>query len=86
MNPGDANALANGAIGDIRTQRFDDANDLVARDDRGAPNLEIAFDDVQIGPADATGVNLDEDFVVGGFGNGNVAQMQGMSLDGRGGV
>jgi len=81
VKPGNADARADMAIGHRRAERFDRTDDLVARDDRGAPYFEITFDDVKIGSTDTAGPHFDENLVGGWFGNGDIAETQGMRLD-----
>jgi hypothetical protein len=69
------------AIRHRRAERFDPTDDLVTRDDRGAPYFEIAFDDVEIGSTDTTGPYFDENLVGGWLGNGDIAETQRMRLD-----
>ena len=86
MKPGHTDALTNDTIGHARTQRFDDANHLMARNDRRALHLEIAFDDMKVGAANAARIHLDPDFVRSRFGHRNVIDAQRMGLDGSRGV
>ena len=82
MEPGDTDPLALRAIAHRRTERFDGPDHLMARDDRRAQRLEITLDDVKIGPANATGVNLDQDFIRRGLRDRHIGKSQRMRLNG----
>jgi len=86
MKPGHADALSLLTIVDARTDRFDGAHDLMPRDNRRANHLEIALDDMQIGPAHPTGTHSDQNFVRRRLGNGYIREPQRMRLDRSGGV
>jgi lysophospholipase L1-like esterase len=86
MEPSDAHALPKLAVRDVRAKGFERTHHLMTRNDRRAPHIEIALDDVKVGPADAACVNFDQDFICRRFGDGNIGQSQRMRLNGRGGV
>ncbi|MGB9340497.1 MAG: GDSL-type esterase/lipase family protein, partial [Polyangiales bacterium] len=86
MKPGDTDALADFAIAHGGPKRFDRTDDLVTWNDGRAAQLEVAFDDMQVGATNTAGVHFDEDFVGGGCGDVYVAETQGMRFDGGGGV
>ncbi len=62
MQPRDTNAIADREAASGFTDLLNNADDLVAGNDRLllAGLIEFAFEDVQVGPADATGADLDE--------------------------
>jgi hypothetical protein len=86
MEPSDSYPLAKPTVRYVRANGFERADDLMTGNDRRAPHVEIALDDVQVGAADPASVNLDQDFICGWLGDGNISQSQGMRLDGRGSV
>jgi hypothetical protein len=55
----------------------------MARNDGRAPHFEITLGDVEIGPADAAGVHIDEDFIGRRLGARHIYGPQGVRLDGR---
>jgi hypothetical protein len=59
-DPGDADARADGERGGSTLDHL--ADDLMAGNDARLQRLEIAFDDVEIGAADAAGEDFEQDF------------------------
>ncbi len=57
--PGNAYPLAHGGGRDALTQGVDRAHDLVTENERQLGMLQLAVENVQVGPADAARVNLD---------------------------
>src|SRR5207302_1093881 len=60
--PRDTDAVADREPFDVPRKRPDTANDLVTRNDRQRP-MDVAVDDVQVGPAHAACGNLDQHIV-----------------------
>ena len=68
----DADAVADGVLGDFRADLGDDAGDLVAGDQRVLLRAPVAADGVDVGVADAGVLDLDQDVV-----RANVAALDG---------
>src|SRR5579863_2796084 len=83
-DPGDAGACAEG---EFRRSAFDDfADDLVTGDDARADGGKIAFNDVEIGTADAAGDHLEKDLAGTGARSGNVLNADPVAGGGRAGM
>jgi hypothetical protein len=65
---------------------IDDTDDLMSGYDQAFPGLEIAFGEVEIGAAHATGSNLDAHLVRTGIGQRSIYPQQRMSIDWAWGV
>jgi len=63
--------------GDAGSQRLDDSHDLVARHDRQADVGKFAVDDVQVGTADAAGLDPHADLTRAGQGLGSAFEVEG---------
>lgn len=72
MQPRDTHPLTDGPLDDACAKRVDDADHLMTWDHGRPTQLEIAFADVQISPADATRTYLDSDLVVRGLRKGGL--------------
>ena len=86
MKPGDTDALTGRTIIHGRTKCFDRTYDLMPRNDRRTSYIEIAFDHMKVGPADAASVHFDQNFVCGGLRNRHIIEAQGVRFNGRRGV
>jgi len=73
--PRNADARAHGEL-DRCAARFDDADDLVARNDARPVRRQFAFDDVQVGAAHAARADAQADVAGAGFGNGALFELQ----------
>jgi hypothetical protein len=73
--PADADALAYDGSVDVRADRGDGADDLVARDERVAADAPVVVDEVDVGVADAAVRDADLD-VVGPELSGRVAERE----------
>jgi hypothetical protein len=60
--PGNSDPLATAKLGDTGSDFVDSADDLVTRNERGSMEGEVAFDDMDIGPANGAHVHLDSNF------------------------
>ena len=72
--PGNAYAVADGEAVDPGARLDDHADDLDARGQGKLRVVELAVDDVQVGPADGAGADADEDLVLVGSGRFDVGQ------------
>ena len=70
--PGNADPIANGEMADTGPDRFDAADDLMARYNRQVRLSQIAVDHVQVGSTNATGCDLYEDLARTRHGIGNI--------------
>ena len=75
--PGNSDTVAEAVALHATSQGHDLAHDLVARNDVRLGMIELAVDDVKIRPADAAGVNLDEDLVLLWSGTGTERRTRG---------
>ncbi len=67
----------------VATSTGDTANDLMARNHAIAKGLQLAFDDVQVGPAHAAGADAQQDLARCRRGNRNIEDFEGARRDGR---
>src|SRR5262249_42526089 len=74
--PGDSDAVADGDARDAAGDRVDGADALVAEDERQLRVREVAGHDVQIGPADAAGVDAEPDLPRRRVGVGELREAQ----------
>ena len=79
--PGDADAIADGEAAAVRTEPVDDADDLMAGDDRQPRRRQLAFDDVQVGATNGADVDAHADLLGAGIGFGRVDEPQGSRFD-----
>lgn len=59
--PRNTNAIADAEMLDVRRNFLNAADNLVAENDRQPRFVEVAVDNVQVGPANTTSGNLDQD-------------------------
>jgi hypothetical protein len=64
-HPGNADACANRKI--RRPALHNVADDLMPRNERRAQGRQFAFDDVEVGPADTTSANVEQNLPVPGL-------------------
>ena len=83
-HPGDAHARSDGQLRGCASDHF--ADYLMARNDARANGLKIAFDDMEIGAADATGMDFEQDFSGARLWPGNILHRQQASGSGRFGI
>src|SRR5579864_9272849 len=81
VKPGNADARAEVEGLESRSESFHDANDLMTGDHRRFALRQFAFDDVEIGAADAAAVDADEDFAGGRLRRGHAGVDERIGLD-----
>jgi len=81
MEPGHADARADFEAMRVDAVLFHHADHLMARNHRRFEHRQFAFDHVQIGAADAAGVDLDQHFAGPRLGRGNVGVDQRIGLN-----
>ena len=84
MQPGDSNARADGESRRSLAELFDDADDLVPGNYWRLARRQFAFNDVQIGAADAAHFHADENFARGGLRHRRVGEFERIRCDRRG--
>jgi hypothetical protein len=82
--PGNACALADADRIDAGTELRDASDDLMAGSDSVAQGLEFASGDMEIGAANAAGLDLEKHVAGTGFGDGQVFEDQRARNDGSG--
>ena len=78
--PGNADAVANGEALSAGPEPDHNPGDLVPQNERQLGLGQIAVDDVQVGAADAAGVDLDQDLLRPGNGFGDIDQLERLAL------
>ena len=81
MQPSHSDARAQLEAFGLGAAAGDAANHLMARNDGLLARRQLAFDDVQIGPADAAGVHAYQHFSGAGLGLRRVGEYQGIALN-----
>jgi hypothetical protein len=81
VQPGDADPIADAHRLDVGPDGGDRADDLMSRGHRHAPLGQLAFDDVQVGPADPAQAHTDEHLAASGRGHGDVLEHERRALD-----
>ncbi len=84
VEPGNAHAVARSPSADAGAGGFHGAHDLVAGNDREFGKRELPFHRVEIGMAEPTGVDADQDLLVARDGHVQLAQRKGRLVDRRG--
>ena len=79
--PGNADTITALKTLGRRAAAVDGTHHLVAWNHLGALRRQLCLDDVEIGPADATGLDPHTDFIRRRFRNGNVEQTQRRAFD-----
>jgi hypothetical protein len=82
--PGDAGAMADGDRAHAGAEFLHAADNLVSGCDSVAQRWKLTGGDVEIGAADAAGLDLEQDLARSGFGDGQVFKRQGARGDGGG--
>ncbi len=75
IQPGNANPIADAEPRRALTQRIDDADDLMTWDDGKAGSRNFALDDVEVGVADAAGMDGDANLIRTGRGCVELGQL-----------
>jgi hypothetical protein len=83
--PGDADTVSFFIGEDVGAGGVDQADDLMAGDDREFGQWEIAFGDVQVGVTDRAGADANAEFVWAGRRVGEIAELEWCGFD-RGGL
>ena len=78
--PGDADPFADGEALDAGAELLDDADDLVAGNDRQPLVRQLAVDDMQIGAADAAGLDADQHLAGPGAGSARSSSTSGAPI------
>ena len=79
--PGDPDPLAHDAIGDLGPDRLDHPDDLVTGNDWAPLDLEVTFDDVEVGSTDAAGTHSNPHLVRCGSGALHLGDAKRVCLD-----
>lgn len=82
VKPRNSDLSAGMQVSDILATAFDDSSDLVAGNDGEAAGGEFPFDNVKVGSADTAVIDVDEDIVRPGFGDGDVGEDERGGFDG----
>src|SRR3984893_3436026 len=84
IQPRDAHAAAHRKSRRSFSRFFDNTNNLMPRYDRRFSGWELAFHDVQIGPANSAIMHANEDFILRRFAQRYFRVLQGIRFDRRG--